>query len=241
MAVRRFTEASSNFIDFSVGGLANLDGGPITVACIWKPITVHAGGLLKMDNATAANVVALNPFSDGLVYFSTQAGFTSTETYTATDGWRLLAMTKPAGVALVRGHNYSYTTDTWTHTNYGDFGDATNGPITAVRVGNFTGNNEFLNAQLAVMGVWEAVLADLDLEGLTTSLSDWVASSPVSLWPFNQESVSTAVTDITGNGANQSAISGTTVVTGDDPPGFDFQTSGPSSSFTFGFDVVIGT
>ena len=47
----------------------------------------------------------------------------------------------------------------------------------------------------------------------------------VALWDFNQASTATALTDLVGT-ANQTAISGTSVVTTDDPTGWTFGLSG---------------
>lgn len=57
--------------------------------------------------------------------------------------------------------------------------------------------------------------------GLETSLQKWVDASADALWPYNQASTGTPVDDIVG-AADQSSLTGTTVITGDDPPGFSF-------------------
>src|SRR5690606_8215478 len=58
--------------------------------------------------------------------------------------------------------------------------------------------------------------------GLHQSLDAWFDAEPDALWAFNQESVTDPVNDLTGNGADQTARTGTAVVTNDDPPGFDW-------------------
>lgn len=231
---RRFTAASHEVIGFDPGNLASLDGGPITVAWIWSPNSLHAGCLLYCSGT--GQVILLNPFFDGRVYFATSGSGPATETYTASDGWRLLAVTKADGSSTVRGHSYDYGDQAWTHTDYSTKGDSTNGPVTTVQVGRNNGFNEYLNADLAVVGVWGSVLTDNQLEGLTDALIDWVTLSPAALWAFNQSSVASDVLDISGGGADQSSITGTSVVS--DPPGFDYAITagagGPhvSSSFT---------
>jgi hypothetical protein len=83
-------------------------------------------------------------------------------------------------------------------------------------------DSEKLDGRLAVIGIWQSVLTNTQIEGLTSALSAWKDLGPTALWAFNQASTTTPVTDLTGGGADQTAITGTTAVTGDDPPGFDF-------------------
>src|SRR5690606_14553713 len=58
--------------------------------------------------------------------------------------------------------------------------------------------------------------------GLEESLQAWFDAEPDALWAFNQESVTDPVNDLTGNGADQIARTVTAVITGEDPPGFDW-------------------
>src|SRR5690606_29629507 len=80
---------------------------------------------------------------------------------------------------------------------------------------------------IAVQAVWAnrvpfANDAAVEAAGLEESLQAWFDAEPDALWAFNQESVTDPVNDLTGNGADQIARTGTAVVTGDDPPGFDW-------------------
>jgi hypothetical protein len=57
-------------------------------------------------------------------------------------------------------------------------------------------------------------------------MDDWLAGNPAAAWQFNQASTSDSVTDLTGGGADQTGISGTTVVT--DPVGWTYHTGTPT-------------
>src|SRR5690606_36797945 len=57
--------------------------------------------------------------------------------------------------------------------------------------------------------------------GLQQSLDAWFDADPDALWAFNQESAADPVDDLVGD-AHQISRTGTAVVTGDDPPGFDW-------------------
>ena len=228
MAVRAFSGANNVGIDVAPGALANHDGGPTTLLFIVKPTAVSNQGLINARES-GSRKWSMNNFSDGLIYYeNVGAGFCSSNTvgWNATDGWRLLGVTKANGSAVARWHGYKFSIGaaSWVHVNTssGSVGDASlSTGIDAIGLG-YLDNDEVLNGRLAVAGAWKSVLTDLDIEGLTASLADWVDLSPDALWPFNQASTSDPVLDITGGGADQVAINGTSVVTGDDPPGFDF-------------------
>lgn len=221
----RAFDGIDDVIDFSPGTLTTLDGGPITVAWIWKPAALHNGGILWANGA--GQVALINPFNDGRIYVSFN-GFTATETYTGGTDWFMLAITKANGSAVVRGHTFAYTGGTWTHTDYGSINDSANGPVSLLRVGRNDTTNEYLHASVAVMGIWLSVLPDLTLEGMTASLGSWISQSPDALWAFNQTSVATPVPDTTGHGADQSAITGTSV-DADEPPGWSYSVDGAAS------------
>lgn len=218
MTVRRF-DGVDDRIFFAPGNAAPIDGGPITIATIWRPSSNHQGGLIDGRNAGVRRW-AINPFSDNNVYINTGGGITSTNYGAYIGQWALLAFTKPNGSSTVRTHLFRYDTSIWTHTDLAACGDSPGG-IDEIIVGWF-GSSEYLHADLAVMGIWSSALSDVALEGLTNALEDWDAASPAALWAFNQENVATPVEDITDGGADQTAITGTTVLSGQDPPGFDF-------------------
>jgi hypothetical protein len=56
------------------------------------------------------------------------------------------------------------------------------------------------------------------------------------MWPLNQTSVSDPVLDLVGN-ADQTAITGTSVLLGNDPPGFDFSLGGPPNEISLNAPV----
>lgn len=218
----RTFNGSSDVITFSAGGAANLPTAALTVAFLWRPNAIDAGGLLDGQDGGSARRIGVNTFSND-VFISVNSGFRSID-YSAYIGqWAVLAFTKPAGAAqMFRAHLYRYDTLTWTHTDIG-LNDA-NSAITSILVGSFN-PGEFLNANLAAIGLWSGTaLADATFEagtGFQTSLANWFNTTPSVLWRFNQASIATPVTDLMGSGADQTAITGTTVSV-DDPPGFSY-------------------
>src|SRR5690606_30602903 len=91
---------------------------------------------------------------------------------------------------------------------------------------SFDGDEHF-RGLIAVQAVWAnrvpfASNTAVQNAGLHQSLQAWFDAEPDALWAFNQESVTDLVNDLTGNGADQIARTGTAVIIGDDPPGFDW-------------------
>jgi hypothetical protein len=208
-------------------GAVTSDGGPMTLLFLWRPLSSHAGGIIRAFDS-GGGIWNVNPFSDGNVYFGVDGqGFTSM-TYSTAQNWVLGGFSKANGSATARGHRYVYDTATWTHTNLGVVGDDTiTGTMQEIVLGEFT-SGQSLHGRLAVVGVWQTVLSDGQIEGLISSLADWSDLSPTALWAFNQASTSDPVLDLTGGGADQTAITGTTV-SADEPAGFTYE------------DVVTGT
>ena len=148
--------------------------------------------------------------------------------------WRLIVVRKVTGTASPRFSMYRFSTGVWVHSAAATVDNAVApGAGGAVR---FRGIFDPVpHARIAARAYWSNSLpwsadaaGDMAIEnaGLHTALQNWVDAAPGALWGFDQATVSTAVADLTGNGADQTSITGTVVVTGDDPPGFDFTLSG---------------
>jgi len=217
----------TDYIAFSPGNAAGLDGGPQTLLVLFKVDSTTDNALIVGRNVSNATVWSVNPASDNKVYFSA-SGFAATVTL-SNGVWYLLALTKANGSAAVRAHLYNYDAATWSHTDYGTVNDSSAGPITEYRVG-WIDSADRLDGKLAAVGLWGSVLSDGQIEGLTAALSAWKALSPAALWGFSQASVATPVPDLTGGGANQTDISGTNV-SADEPAGW---------SYSIGTTVTIG-
>jgi hypothetical protein len=101
---------------------------------------------------------------------------------------------------------------------------------------NNASSSDWFNGKVAVRAAWSNLLpyaadtggdAAIEAAGLEDTLQAWVDVAPSALCPFNQDAVTTPVEDITGGGGDETSRTGTAVVTGDDPPGFDFTLGGP--------------
>lgn len=217
------TSGGADSITFSPGG-APPDQGPITIAVLAKSATVAgftmwmvAGrksgtavlGLLTSNNS-GPKLFAENDFGNGVAGLSTS--------------WRWYVMRKAAGNVqpIISVWDLS---GAWSHTaNSANVGDGT-GPIDTLYVGSQNGSGNGWRGSIAMVAMWTSALTDGQVEArMTLNARDAYNASPSWMVRLNQASTATIVTDDTGGGGDQSAISGTSV-DADDPPGFNYALS----------------
>jgi hypothetical protein len=148
------------------------------------------------------------------------------------DTWVLMVLRKATGTATPRRSFCNLSSQAWVHGN----ASATLANWTALggtdRIGMATDNagGENFEGLMGVMAVWANEVhwtADasgdsaIEAAGLHTTLQSWVTEAPDALWAFDQAVVTTVVDDLIGT-SDQDARTGTTVVTTDPPPGFDW-------------------
>ncbi len=135
-----------------------------------------------------------------------------TTTINAASGWRFIAGTRAAGTSTPRLHIYDYQARTWVHEN----ASSTVGNISTNTQVTFGVNNvgsQFFVGDIAVGGTWSTALTDDQVEPLAFSLAPWYSYSCKGLWVLDQAATGTKVWDLTGGGAKETGISGTTVST----------------------------
>ena len=191
-----------------------------TLAVIWRAADGGNQGLMSGE-ASAFERWSIQPVAGDEVYVD-YGGFSAMHTWSA-DEWYLTICTKPVGIANVRNHSMPFSTGIWNHTTRGSVDDDNGLGHSHTHFGWSLNNNFFLEGEIAVAGIWSGVeLSDAECESLESELSNWLGLTPTGLWAFNQDDVGDPVLDLSGNGFDQIAITGTSVLTGDDPPGFDF-------------------
>jgi hypothetical protein len=242
MAVREF-DGTDDRLDCAIGALSGMTHG--TAAVIFKPSDVTGTfGLLYLHNSGGTAL------GFPLTWVNTSIGLHNNLNYSVRDvglqvtRWYLAVVRKATGNVAARISVYDYTADAWTH---GD-GTATAVDWSAPGAGgtirhDFQGIADFCAARIAARAGWSNSLpwsADttgdtaLEAAGLEDALQNWADESPSALWRYNQASVATPVEDLSAGGtADETAIVGTTVVTGDDPPGFDFTLGGAPTRNAF--------
>lgn len=210
---RTFTRASSDGITTSIGRLS-FNFGPGTAAAIAK----------KSSDSALMTLISLGSGDDVQWYVSggntiglwNGSALAEAVTYQASDGWCLVAVTKDTGTVAPRMHKYVYSTNTWTHTNSASTLANSGTPGTGGYIGQKNGGDNF-DGDINIAAVWDTAMTDIQVEALAYDLISWFAAQPRALWLLDQSSTSMKVNDLSGGGANQSAISGTAVSTASVP------------------------
>lgn len=221
---RRFTPTTDE-ITCSPGSIAAIDGGPVTIVALWQPASVHTGQVLVTNNAGGYETFGMLPVNDGSLYATVDGTFSQLGAYSLE--WRIDAWTKANGSAAVRHHATVWGSGSWSHTDYAAMADTSTVPITTVHIGRGLGGIYPYNGDLAALAVCDQVWSDGQIETLTDGLSAWAAlceGTSAALWAFNQATIADPVTDLTGGGADQATISGTSVVA--DPPDWSYSLGG---------------
>ncbi len=208
MSVRHFTAASSEKITCSLGA-TNFVMGPGTVAAVFKtPATLVLGNLFS-SGATGAVSWAMAIDTAGKPRLATNnTNVTAGATALAVSKWYLVAMSKATGTVTPRIHIYDYAAVTWVHENAGGTLADSSTPITRCAIGvGASGAAGFWDGDIAAVAIWNVVLTDTQAEALLLFLP----AVSKGLWRLNQDVTTENVLDMSGGGANQSAIVGTSI------------------------------
>ena len=215
--VRTFN-GSSDVIGFSSYGTASkLDWG--TIAVIARNSGTGAGGGVITGVGGGNTFLGLHAYPDGGVacYWETPTPDYVTYPFLPSDGWCLLVLTKAAGSAPMNFRRIRLSDG---NTSTATLASRNDNPWDYVLQfgtdlsGSFSGD-------IAGGAIWKGrVLTPTELAGLPANWNAWAALSPTWHWPLDQTSTATAVTDVTGHGANQTSITGTTVTLNAAPIGW---------------------
>ncbi len=209
---RNFTASGTgDKITTSLGAAASITGA-VTLAVILKSSADGvARGVLNVGSA-GASTRSLRTTTGNAIQLRSNNAQTGSTSIVASDGWCFVCYTKAAGTATPRGHKYVYGTNTWTHTDAAaTLGDST--PTTSSIIGANGGNNSSWTGDIAICGAYAAALTDAQVESMAYGLPPWWQVAPNGLWILDQSATAMLVNDLTGGGANQTAITGTAVGT----------------------------
>jgi hypothetical protein len=213
------------------GALGNVNDATHGVTLMW---------LVKLPSTTALQAPGIvahagTGVTDGLcsVYRSAStAAFWGTDdpgadvsaAVTTAAGWGIWYVTKAAGSATPRIGWRAIGSGSWSRANGGSaVGSATTPAAGRLHVGSFLDGSGRVNFRYGVCAVWNRDITDAEADGVFSGLSTVAinALAPVEIVEFNQASVATPVAGLNGV-LTQNSIFQTTVVTGDDPPGWTF-------------------
>lgn len=240
MAVRSFN-GSSDWLQCAPGGVAisNFAQGAYTILALCNPTTISGTeAIVAVEHfaATQAWLSVLASNGDDQIAMADEVnvyGSSYASDWIAGD-WALVMIRKASGTAAIEsGVARLDGSAAWTYlstsptTTGGTAGTPDKIEFGATNNGDFSSFKDML---LATAAIWNSSLSDANLNTIASALSTQSIAdlSPLALWDFNQASTGTAVEDLVGT-SDQSAISGTSVVTIDDPPGWTFGI-GPSGT-----------
>lgn len=217
--IRRF-DGSDDTITLALGSLVAF--GPGTVAAIVKRASDTTNDFLFAAGSVVGQSYEFYVWNDDSISLDINgnAGF-SALTLLAANDWALIAATKATGSVAVRFHKYVFSTTTWTHTDGNALANGS-APATAAYMGSTRAAGGPWHGDIAVGGVWNVALSDVQLEGLTAAITAWEDLNPIALWLLDQTVTTDPVLDRIGN-ADETALVGTTVV---EESGLEFDVGG---------------
>jgi hypothetical protein len=214
--------AGADKIDCAIGANAPVGTGSYTMIWLYK-ITLFAGvgglgSLLQTGSRVRTALVTGNKLF-GTGDFS--SGFPASAL--PEDTWIFVAQSKTTGAAH---YTWAYglypIVDPNTDIIFGEaagsanHGDPGAGDAVSIGLSDVGGSRT-----LALQAFFAPQLTQAQIKtAFSQSLSSIMALGPTGCWPLNQANITDPVLDVTGHGADQTAISGTTVAA--NPPGYNF-------------------
>src|SRR5262245_25620629 len=236
MTVRDLNGSTDKLV-CAIGGLSGMTFG--TFAAIVKFDTVASDRALgHLHNSGGTFVASPLQSGSGSTWVMNDGATGSDSGITISTGvWYLCVVRKATGTIAPRFSVYNLNTPGWSHAAGGSSLVNWTAPGAGGNVQfSFQDNaGDIFDGRVAARGLWSNTLpwtADasgdtaIQNAGLEKAAYNWAAQNPSAWWLFNQPSTSVPVDDLSATGtADQSSITGTTVINGDDPPGFDFSLS----------------
>jgi hypothetical protein len=206
-------------------GACGIAFGPMTIAAVVRNLDAgHDANIINSGGTTGTTRWNLGMVTgSGLIKtFNGTSTQNSTTAAATPNEWTLIAVTKASGTVAPRYHAYRYITGTWIHEDGAALADST-AAVSPILLASYAASGSEFKGDMLMGGVWNVVMTDSQIESLGSTFdyllwSTAAGVAPKALWQLNQD-VTTSVLDLTGNGADQTAIAGT-VVTGDPKLGF---------------------
>jgi hypothetical protein len=212
--VRRWTAQAGEGVELSLGQLG-FPFSPGTIAGVMRPQDLTVGTTLMSAGTSGAGRYLLYTNQGAadhrlqLVCDTGSSALSQTVAPATANNWYIVAVTLSASGSTPRFHLKNITTSSaWQHEDGDATVNATGTPVTRGRLGNDAANANPFYGDIHAVAVWHVALSDSQVEQLATG----VVGLPRGVWQLDQASTGTAVTDLTGGGANQASLSGTSVV-----------------------------
>jgi hypothetical protein len=219
----RWFDGADDAVELTPGSAATIGGGAFSLAAAVRPTDFAEAGAvfwLGTDGTTTRRVgMEISGANGGQYIVGVDATFLTGQQNLGGQGWLLLAVTKAAGTASPRFYRYFFDTASMSRFTHGStFSDAVNtGSVLHLgRLGD-TGASSYMEGFLAVVGAWDRVLSDSEVDQLVIGLQEWYDLGPVDLWRAGD----TPLNDLVGT-ADEAVVTGTEINYYNAPPGFDF-------------------
>jgi hypothetical protein len=193
---------------------------PLTMVAILRHVADGRYDTFMAFNADATTTrYSMDLDNDTLEFDCGGGGAYAAFTVKTAEGWVLVAGSKATGTATPRAHKYVYGTNAWTHSNFDRTltDGSTPGAGGLVRLGGDSAFDGFFGGDLTLAALFNRVLTDAEVENLPFSLAAILAMAPVGLWLLDQSLTTQKVLDWTGGGANENALTGTSIASSSVP------------------------
>lgn len=229
MAVREF-DGTDDQIVLSGGALGAIGNGAYSIVLLVKPTTLtDARFSISLQVSTTNVLAALQKRSSGNLDLASDAGGSVGLAGLTAGDWQVIGVSKAAGTTFPRMHRAVRGSGAWTH----DDGDAqlanVAGTCSRIEVGSKQ-NAAFDDFRIAIAAVFNTDIGDSGFETIDAggSTAGVIALGPLAMWEFDQAVVTDPVNDLMAGGANQTARTGTTVITDDDQWNFAASAGNPN-------------
>ncbi len=223
MAGSRLFDGIDDAITFAAGRAVPTTA--FTLAIVVKP-TLDAEQFLIGDGNLTLGIVT--PSRVLALYNGSSVPGTSV-TAPVLNAWQCIFASHEAGATgVVRFSRYTYNDARIVHENAGTQPDNT---TTSHVIGSAFGGY-YLGSLVAAAAVFPTVLADGARLTTAVTFAGWAARGPSALWRLDGDPL-VPVIDLSGNGADQTAITGT-AHSADEPPGFWPAATRPRRSLLLG-------
>jgi hypothetical protein len=158
-------------------------------------------------------------------------GGTSAFKLAETGHWLFVVMVRPASGSKCKYYIFDYTTAEWTIKEDTAVSNITHeGAPTNCVIGDLE-NAVPSGGIYAACAVFNTAFTEAEAKALQAlaSIESWLTKAPLALWMFNQKSLVEPLKDSTGNGADQTSISGTEVIAAEPPVPYTLGASKPEN------------
>lgn len=230
MAVREF-DGVDDLLALSGGSVGALCNSAYSIVMLVKPTALNSNeAYLGIQVGTSNLLGSLAEGSAGrlAMYTDAEASEDASVGLTAS-AWQIIGVSKSAGTTAPTFHRKVLGSGSWTHITSATTVANKASTVDRFEIASFLGGGfaSRKDCRVATAAVFATALSSANVETVQTTPSTQQLADlgAVALWDLNQASTATAVEDLVGT-ADQSSLTGTTVVTTDDPSGWTFGLSG---------------